>query len=165
VQWTTLSAIHSKDKFIFSWYSTGSVLEPNVAPHTTYVTAPAEIFGNHNWKRTVEWTLRAVGFMGLDELGSKYQLTPFGIILARKLHFLNDILQKGAPRLWELLSASWALIHFLSAGVAYVVTILTHRNGWWHVLHTYRTLEFFQNLSRGDVHPFPAGSTHANLWK
>jgi hypothetical protein len=139
------------------------VLAKNVVPHTTYVTLPAEIFGNHNCKRTVEWTVRAFGFMGLDELRSRYKLTPFLIVLATKLYFLNDILQKPAPRLGELLFAGWALIHFLSAGLAYVVTILTHRNGWHHVLHTDRTLEFFQNLPRGDVHLSPARSTHANF--
>jgi hypothetical protein len=77
----------------------GFVLAANVALHTTYLTSPADIFSNHNWKRTVEWTVRAVGFIGLDELGSRYKITTFRIILATILHFLNDILQKPAPGL------------------------------------------------------------------
>jgi archaellum biogenesis protein FlaJ (TadC family) len=107
--------------------------------------------------------VRAVGFMRLDELSRIDIITTFRIILATELHFLNDILQTPAPGLHEILSAYWALIHFLSAAVAYVVTILTHRNGWHHVLLTYRTLEFFQNLPSGDAHLSAAGSTHANL--
>ena len=57
-------------------------------------------FINHNCKRTAEWTVRAFGFMGLDdELRSRYKLTPFLIILARILHFLNNILQNQASGL------------------------------------------------------------------
>jgi len=164
VPWTTFSTIHCEE-YTFFGFSKSCVLAQNVSPHTTYVTSPAAIFCNHNWKRTVERTVTAFCFVGLDEFSSRYKVTPFLIILATILHFLNDILQKPAPGLWELLSAGWAPIHFLSAGVAYVVTILTHRNGWRHVLHTYRTLEFFQNLPRGDVHLSTVRSTSANLWK
>jgi len=60
------------------------------------VTSPAESVGTHNGKRTVEWTVRAAGFMGVDEMGSRYKFTPFRIVLATKLLFLNDILQKPA---------------------------------------------------------------------
>ena len=165
VQWNRLITVHHEVEYPSSWFNKGSVFVPNVAPHTTHVTSPAEIFGYHSWKRTVEWTVRATVFMGLEELWSRYKFTPFLVILATHLNFLNDILQKPAPGLWELLSTGWALIHFLSAAVAYVVAILTHRNWWRHVLLTYRTPEFFQNLPRGDVHVFAAGSTHTNLWK
>jgi len=101
--------------------------------------------------------------MGVDELRRRYKLTPFFIVLATNLYFPNDTLQKPAPRLGELLFADWALIHLLSTGVTYVVTILTHRNGWRHVLHTYRTLEFFRNFQTGDVHLASPRRTHAKL--
>jgi hypothetical protein len=62
--------------------------------------------------------VRAVGFMGFDELNSRNKLTTIRIILATTFHFLNDILQKPASGFYELPSADWALIQFLSAGVA-----------------------------------------------
>jgi len=90
--------------------------------------------------------VKAVGFVERDVMpGSRY-LTPFRIILATILNFLYDILQNPAPGFYELLPAGWAQIHFLSAGVADVVTILAHRNGWPHVPHTYRALELCHNL-------------------
>ena len=75
------------------------MLAQNVVPHMRNVTASAEPCGNHNWKWTVEWTVRAFGFMGLDELSSRYKLTHLLIILATILNFLNNILQNPTPGL------------------------------------------------------------------
>jgi hypothetical protein len=102
------------------------VLAFNVVPHNTHLIFPA---ANYSiiYKRTSKWAVKAVGFMERDAMpGSRSELTPFRIILATKLNFLHDIFRKPAPGLCELLSAGWALIHFLSAGVAYAMTILTH---------------------------------------